>query len=64
MASKGKTKYARRIVADGNVSGGTATLINFDEPFLKEWAKASKKGAPTFTYNGKTYNTKGGKAVQ
>jgi len=39
-------------------------LHTFGEGYLKEWAKASKRGITTFTYEGKTYNTQGGKATK
>jgi hypothetical protein len=32
--------------------------------FIKAWALAVKQNLPTFTFNGKTYNTNGGKAVK
>jgi hypothetical protein len=62
--SKGKTgKYITIITGTGN-AGNAQLLLTFDEKFLKEWAKASKRGMPTFTHEGKTYNTKGGKATK
>lgn len=59
--SKGKTgKYITIITGTGN-AGNAQLLLTFDEKFLKEWAKASKRGMSTFEYQGKTHNTKGGK---
>ena len=59
--SKGKAgKYILIITGTGNAENSQA-LLSFDEKFLKEWAKASKRGFPTFEYQGKTHNTKGGK---
>lgn len=59
--SKGKTgKYITIITGTGNAQNAQL-LLTFDEKFLKEWAKASKRGMPTFEYQGKTYKTKGGK---
>lgn len=59
--SKGKTgKYITIITGTGNAENAQL-LLTFDEKFLKEWAKASKRGMPTFEYQGKTYKTKGGK---
>jgi hypothetical protein len=29
--------------------------------FLRPWAKAAKNNQPTFTFEGKTYNTQGGR---
>lgn len=57
-----KNRFAKMIIKSENASN-MATLITFDEGFLKEWAKASRKQLPTFSYQGKTYNTKGGKAT-
>jgi len=59
--SRGKSgKYISIITGTGN-SENAQKLLTFDEKFLKEWAKASKRGNPTFEYQGKTHNTKGGK---
>lgn len=59
--SKGKSKkYILIITGTGNAENSQA-LLSFDEKFLKEWSKAAKQGFPTFTYQGKTHNTKGGK---
>ena len=58
-----KHKFAKKIIDAGNYSSsGMAVLHTFDEGFLKEWAKASKKATPTFSYQNKIYNTKGGTA--
>ena len=64
MSVKGNLRLARQIIKDGNFSGGEVALAQFDEPFLKEWAKASRRRNQTFTYLGKVYNTIGGKAVR
>jgi hypothetical protein len=32
--------------------------------FLRAWSKAAKNNQTTFEYNGKTINTKGGRAVR
>lgn len=37
-------------------------IVTFSQDFLKNWADASVSGAATFQYQGKTYNTKGGRA--
>jgi hypothetical protein len=34
----------------------------FEDNFLKEWAKAKRRNASEFTYNGKVYLTEGGRA--
>lgn len=57
-----KKRYANIIASSGNFSSGVSVLTTFDAPFLKNWSTAAKNGQPTFMYNGKTYNTKGGKA--
>lgn len=53
-------KYILIIKGTGNAENSQA-LLSLDEKFLKEWAKASKRAVPTFEYQGKTHNTKGGK---
>ena len=59
--SKGKRgKYITIITGTGNAQNAQL-ILTFDEKFLKEWAKASKRGMPTFEYQGKTYKPKGGK---
>lgn len=58
-----KADYANTIISSGNFTS-FAALMNFDEDFIKVWATAAKAGQPKFVYNGKTYNTKGGKAYQ
>lgn len=58
-----KADYANMIISSGN-STSFAALMNFDEDYIKAWATAIKAGQPSFVYNGKTYNTKGGKAYQ
>lgn len=52
--------YILTITGTGNAENAQK-LLTFDEKFLKEWAKASKRGNPTFQYEGTTYKTKGGK---
>lgn len=59
-----KTKYAKQIIQFGNSEGSLDTLKSFDIGFLRSWANASKNNEKTFTYQGKSYNTKGGKAVK
>jgi hypothetical protein len=58
-----KKAFAKVIILKGNTTGGIQTLINvFDKDFLKEWARASRNNNNKFVVNGKTYNTKGGRA--
>jgi hypothetical protein len=57
-----KKMYAQTIVNSGKYSGGVNSLLDFDKLFLKAWSKASKSGNATFIFNGKEYNTEGGRA--
>jgi hypothetical protein len=57
-----KKMFAKAIVNSGNYSKGVDSLLEFDKSFLKPWANASKSGNPTFIFNGKEYNTNGGRA--
>lgn len=57
---RNKKRHAATIVKEGK-SANYSTLLTFDEPFLRAWAKAAKAGNDTFTFEGKTYNTDGGK---
>jgi hypothetical protein len=51
----------KRLDSDFGVSYGHKTFVDSaDKEYIKNWAKAIKVGAETFTYNGKTYWTKGG----
>jgi hypothetical protein len=59
-----KKAYAKQIIAQGKYQGQLSTLENFDMGFLRVWAKAAKGGQPTFMYQGKNYNTNGGRAVK
>lgn len=59
-----KHHYATIILKFGKSQGTMAQLHTFDVDFLKAWAKASKNNLPTFSLNGKTYNTQGGTAKQ
>lgn len=58
-----KRAFVRIITKKGAYKGSAITLMTFDEGFLKEWAKAVRKDKPKFSYNGKEYNTQGGKAA-
>lgn len=57
-----KHHYATIILKFGKSTGTMAQLHTFDEKFLKSWAKASMRNEPTFTLDGKVYNTQGGSA--
>jgi uncharacterized protein YxeA len=56
-------QYARVIIEAGKASN-YAVLITFDKSFLKAWSKAVRGNDTTFEYNGKNYNTQGGKVAQ
>ena len=62
IAFKSKIATARYLVKTGKHEN-VATLMLLDEAYLKEWAKAVKRGEETFDYKDKKYNTAGGKAV-
>jgi hypothetical protein len=57
-----KKIYAQAIINAGNYSASLNKLMEFDKPFLKPWANASKLGNPTFMFDGKEYITNGGRA--
>jgi len=51
------------IILSGNASNKTM-LLTFQPEFLSAWASAVKSNKPTFVFNNKTYNTKGGTTVK
>ena len=55
-----KAFYAKKIVGAGK-HGNEGDLKTLGEGYLTEWYKAVKKGSDSFTFEGKTYNTQGGK---
>lgn len=59
-----KKAYARTILKEGMAGGGEAALLAFGKNYLKPWAMAAKAKQPTFTFEGKVYNTKGGKLLR
>lgn len=59
-----KSSNAKLIVKSGNYGSGVENLMGFDAPFLKAWSLSAKTGQATFVYNGKTHDTKGGKATK
>jgi hypothetical protein len=58
-----KSSNAKSIVKSGNYGSGVENLMDFDKPFLKAWSASAKKGQATFVHEGKTHNTKGGRAA-
>lgn len=62
LLKKDKRFYAQTIINEGYYTSGIENLMKaFDEDFLKEWAKAAKKGNASFEYQGMVYNTQGGR---
>jgi hypothetical protein len=59
-----KTAYAKKIIKAGKSNQSLQDLKIFDMAFLRAWSKAAGQNTQTFDYNGKTYNTQGGKAVK
>lgn len=59
-----KKKYATKIMQLGYYKSAFATIMTFEEPFLKEWYKAAKHKEEMFTFNGQKYLTKGGRAAK
>lgn len=56
-------KYSiKTIISTGNFNAAPSVLEGFGDKFLKTWASAAKKGQPAFVFEGKVYNTNGGKA--
>lgn len=51
------------IISSGN-HPNRAFISTFQPEFLSAWANAIKAGQPTFVFNGKTINTKGGSTVK
>ena len=60
-----KSAYVKTIKKTNNYGGSEEELKNLvGMNFLRPWAKAAKNGVPTFLFEGKAYNTKGGKIVR
>jgi hypothetical protein len=57
-----KKSNIQKIISSGNSTGSVSSLEGFDTGYLRKWANASKNNEPAFIYQGKIYNTKGGKA--
>lgn len=55
-----KAFYAKKI-AEAGKHGNETALKTFEEAFLKEWYKGVKNNQESFTYQGKSYNTQGGR---
>ena len=59
-----KDAYAKAIIKAGKYKGSVDDLKSFGMNFLRPWSKAAKANQPTFFFEGKNYNTQGGKAVK
>jgi hypothetical protein len=59
-----KNAYAKAIKKANASTGTLEDLKKFDMGYLRAWSKAAKNNSATFEYNGKTINTKGGRAVR
>lgn len=57
------TGDAELIFASGN-SNNKTVLLSFQPEYVSAWASAVKAGSPTFMFQGKKYNTQGGKAIK
>lgn len=64
LYSNTKKAYARIILDSGMAGGGLESLLGFGKNYLKPWAMAAKSKQATFVFEGKSYNTKGGKIVR
>jgi hypothetical protein len=56
-----KDAYAKSIIKSGKYGGSVQDLKGFGANFLKPWSKAAKNNQETFVFEGKMYNTQGGK---
>lgn len=54
---------AVNIIIKKGYAENRTVLKTLGEDYLKAWGKAALKGDDTFTYNGRTYLTQGGKAA-
>lgn len=52
------------IIVNSGASSNKMVLATFQPEFIKTWANAVKSNVPTFTFNGKSYSTTGGKAIK
>lgn len=61
----GGNKKARESDVDYLKSNGftTGDISNLERGFVSAWAKGAKSGDEFFGYNGKSFNVKGGRAV-
>lgn len=57
-----KESIASYLVNHG-LASDSKVLLTFDEEYLRAWAEAAEKGTINFTYNGKLYALKGGRAL-
>lgn len=58
--SQSKATLAKEIIARGGSS--SPTIVSFNKKFLLAWLNALKRDEAQFIYEGKVYNSKGGRA--
>lgn len=59
-----KSANVKKIIGSGASTGTPEQLMKFEEGFLRAWAKAAKAKDNSFLYMGKSFMTKGGRAVK
>jgi hypothetical protein len=59
-----KNAYAKTIKKENASTGTLEQLKKYDMSFLRAWSKAAKNNVTTFDFEGKTYNTNGGKVIR
>ena len=52
------------IIVNSKNASNRETLSTFDKPYVIAWANGVLAKSKTFSYNGKEYNTQGGKSVK
>ena len=62
--SKNKAGTDVDTIVSSGASSNKTFLQTLQPEYLKAWADAIKANVVTFTFNGKKYNTTGGKAVK
>lgn len=60
VLTKNKRAFAT-VIMKGGAASNYATLLTFDEDYLRAWAKAVKRNQTSFEYKNETYLTQGGK---
>lgn len=60
---KTQKELASYIIENGCYAKTLEELLTFEEAFIIQWQRACAAKKPTFSYAGKIYNTKGGRAA-